>query len=421
MTAQAPERVIEFPALKEARDGLNAKRDELAGIFREAGPEYDMTKVKSIAGDTQAKVDHIRQLNAEIDDRKAKVDELTVIAKAAGVARDAEEVERGDQDLKGGDGSRAMGGRQLSFGELFVKSTAFTGFQRAAQMSPQTHIDVPLKSLLTTGSWTPETTRTGRIEEYPTRPAPHVADLIPQTTTNQIAVVYMEETVYVNTAAEIGEGEQYPEAQLKLEEKSSSVRKIAVFLPVTDELFEDEPRAESYVNNRLPFMLRQRLDAQILVGNGSAPNLLGSVNVPGIISQAKGSDPAVDAIYKGFRQIRDTGFAEPSAVFMRPAVWEPIRLMRTADGIYIWGHPSMPGPVTLWGVPVTETTAAPATKAIAGDYANFAELAVRRGVDVQVSNSHADYFISGKLAIRADLRVALIHYRPKAFCEITGL
>lgn len=424
VTVEAPERIVEFPALKEARERLDAKRKSLRDIFAEAGPDYDMSKVKSIEGDTQAKVDFIRQLNAEIDEAKAKVDELLVVARAAAIAREQEAkggAESGGRDVKDDDGPQTKAGRRGSFGELFVKSAAFKEFSRGAQMGPQASLDISLKNLLSTGGWEPETTRTGRIEEYPTRPAPRVADLIPQTTTNQAAVVYMEEVEFVNTAAEVAEGDQYPEATLRLEEKTSPVRKISVFLPVTDELFDDEPRAESYVNNRLPFMIRQRLDYQILRGSGVAPNLTGTENVSGILSQAKGSDPAVDAIYKAFRRIRDTGFAEPSVVFMQPSVWEPIRLMRTADGIYIWGHPSMPGPVTLWGVPVVETTAAPSSKALTGDYANFAELAVRRGIDVQVSNSHGDYFVRGQLAVRADIRVALLHYRPLAFAEVTGL
>ncbi|MDN3564395.1 phage major capsid protein, partial [Paeniroseomonas aquatica] len=76
---------------------------------------------------------------------------------------------------------------------------------------------------------------------------------------------------------------------------------------------------------------------------------------------------------------------------------------------------------TVWGVPVVETTAVTATKAIIGDYTNFSELAVRRGIDIQVSNSHSDFFVKGTLAIRADMRAALIHYRPKAFAVVTGL
>lgn len=419
MTVEAPERIVEFPALKEAQEKLDAKRKSLRDIFAEAGDTYDMSKVQSIKGDTTAKVEFIRSLNAEIDDCKKQVDELLVVARAAGAAKEAEQVEQGGRERPRE--PERKDGQRKSFGEQFVASEAFKGFRATSGQGPQAQIDVSLKSLLGTGAWEPETTRTGRIEMYPTRPAPHVADLIPQTTTGQAAVVYMEETVFGNNAAEVFEGDQFPEAALGLEEKNVPVRKIPVFLPVTDELFEDEPRAESYVQNRLPFMIRQRLDLQILRGSGTAPNLVGTENVSGIQTQAKGSDPVVDAFYKAFRKIRDTGFAEPSVLFLTPANWEPVRLMRTADGVYIWGHPSMPGPATVWGVPVVETTAAPATKALAGDYANFSELAVRRGIDVQVSNSHGDFFIRGKLAVRADLRVALIHYRPLAFCEITGL
>src|SRR3546814_10738239 len=62
---------------------LNAKRDSLAGILAEAGPDYDMSKVKSVAGDTSAKVAEIGKINAEIDECKQKVDELLVVARAA--------------------------------------------------------------------------------------------------------------------------------------------------------------------------------------------------------------------------------------------------------------------------------------------------------------------------------------------------
>ncbi|MEV4180191.1 phage major capsid protein [Streptosporangium canum] len=422
MTNMDNDRIVEFPALKDAQGKLDAKRKSLADIFAEAGPDYDMSKVKSVSGDTTAKVAFIGQLNAEIDECKGKVDELLVVARAAGAAKAAEQVESGAQDVP--DEPRTKG--QRSFGELFMASQAIKGYKPGSGMGPQAQLDIDLHQLLkadflTSTGWAPETIRTGRVEMFPTRPAPHIVDFIPQTTTTMASVVYMEETTFTNAAVEKAEATAYPEAALALTERSSSVRKVAVFLPVSDEQFEDEPRARAYVENRLPFMLRQRLDSQILNGNGTAPNLLGTANVSGIQTQAKGTDPVPDALYKAMRKIRDDGFAEPSVVFLTPANWEPVRLLRTADGQYIWGHPSMPGPVTIWGVPVVETTAAPSTSAILGDYANFSELAVRRGIDVQVSNSHSDYFVNGKLAVRADVRCALVHYRPKAFAQVTGI
>lgn len=419
--------IVEFPALKDAQGKLDAKRKELAAIFAEAGADYDMSKVKSVQGDTHAKVAHIGGLNREIDECKSKVDELLVVARAAAESKKREEA------TESGDGasetSVQMQGRpqRKSVGRLFRESQAMKSFvPHSGNPGIQSNLAVDLKALFATGSnvdvgWDPEDTRTGKLVDFATRPAPHVSDLIPHTTTSQSTVLYMEETTFTNAAAERKEGEIYAESALEVQEKSSEVRSVATFLPVTDEVFEDEARAEQYVNNRLPFMIQQRLDSQILVGNGTAPNLRGTENVSGINTQALGTDSIPDALYKAMRKIRDTGFAEPSVVFIRPEKWEAVQLLKTADGVYIWGHPSVPGPMTIWGVPVVQTTAVTSTKAVLGDYRNFSELAVRRGMDVQVSNAHSDFFQKGKLAIRASVRVALIHYRPSAFSVVTGL
>ncbi|MCI2421503.1 phage major capsid protein [Saccharopolyspora sp. K220] len=405
-----------FPALKEAEDRLAAKQTELATIFAEAGDELNMDNVKSIDGDSQAKVDYIRTLNEELDGLGKKRDDLLVVAKAAERARQVSE-----QSETGAETGERKGRpvERTSVGELFTASQAYKG--KKGSTGPEAHLDIELKTLFqTTAGWAPETTRTGRVVDFATRPI-QVTDLIPQTTTGQAAVVYMEETTFTNTAAETAEGGAYPEAALALTEQSSPVRKIAVFLPVTDEQLEDEQQASGYINNRLPFMLRQRLDSQILVGNGTAPNLRGILNVAGIQTQAKGTDPTPDAVYKAIVKTRVTGRAMPNAVIMHPNDWQDVRLLRTSDGVYIWGSPSEAGPARIWGLPVAEADAITENTALVGDFANFSELSVRRGIDVQVSNSHADYFVNGKQAVRADLRTALVIYRPAAFCTVTGI
>ncbi|MEU6674766.1 phage major capsid protein [Streptomyces sp. NPDC046925] len=423
------DRIVEFPALKQAQEALDEKRKGLAAVFEEAGAEYDMTKVKSLSGDSTAKVEEIRKMNEEIVERKKKVDELLIVARAAAEAQQGGDVEKGD-GAKGKEREpERKGGRgPVHLGRAFAESTAFKGYKPGSGVGPSAHLDISLKTLMETpAGWDSEDTRTGRLELMPMRPAVHVASYFPHTTTGMSAVVYMEETTYTNNAAETAEANQadsqgaYPESALALTERQEPVRKIATFLPVTDEQFEDEPRAQGYVQNRLPNMIQQRLDSQLLVGNGTAPNLRGTENVVGIQTQALGSDPIPDAVYRCARKVRDNGFAEPSVMFIAPAKWESVRLLKTADGQYIWGHPSMVGPFTLWGIPVVETTAVTSTKVVLGDYVNFAELAMRRGIDVQVSNSHSDYFVKGKLAIRADMRAAAIHYRPKAFGVVTGL
>jgi HK97 family phage major capsid protein len=230
----------------------------------------------------------------------------------------------------------------------------------------------------------------------------------------------MEETTFTNSAAEASEGGTYAESTLALTEQTSNVRKIATFLPVTDEQLDDVEQVQGYVDNRLAFMLRQRLDLQLLVGDGVAPNLEGINNVTGILTQAKGGDPTFDAVYKAGRQIRVTGRAMPNIVIAHPNDWEDIRLTRTADGIYILGNPADAGPERLFGWRVAQSDAQTENTILVGD-TMFTELATRRGVEIQVSNSHSTFFIEGKQAIRADMRVAFIVYRAEAWCTVTGV
>ena len=411
--------LIEFPALKEAQAKLDAKNKELFAVLDEAGPTYDMKLVKSLEGDTQAKVEWIRAKNAEIEEIGKEVEGFRQVAKAAALRRRSGGAEGGAES--GGELKDKLDRREVetkSFGELFVKSKAFTG--RQGQNGPEATLDLDLKTLMqTSAGWLPETTRTGRVVDFATRPI-QVLDLIPTTTTTQAAVVYMEETTFTNAAAEAAEASAYAESALALTEMSSPVRKIATFIPITDEQLEDVTQAQGYVDNRLRFMLRQRMDGQVLVGNGTAPNLRGINNVGGIQTQAKGTDPTPDAFYKAMTKIRVTGRAVPDMHVMHPNDWMDIRLLRTTDGIYIWGNPSEAGPERLWGLPVAQSDAQTENTGLTVDTA-FTELAMRRGIVVQVSNSHGTYFVEGKQAVRADVRAAFILYRPAAVCTVTGI
>lgn len=405
-----------FPALKEAQGKLDAKRKELASIFDEAGPDVDLTKVKSVKGTTHDIAAKIRELNDEATDLGKEVDSLKAVAKAAERARTSDDKVINAEH--GADSAEPVQEGTKSFGQMFVESDAYR--MKTGPIGPEATIDVDLKTLMTTSAgFAPEVTRTGRLVPFATRPL-QVAELIPQTQTSQSAVQYMEETTFTNAAAETAEGGTYPEAALAFTEQTSLVRKISVFLPVTDEQLEDEPRMRGIIDNRLPFMVRQRLDSQILVGNGTAPNLRGILNTVGIQTQAKGTDPTPDAVYKAMVNVQVTGQAQPNLAVFHPNDWQDVRLLRTADGLYIWGNPSDAGPERIWGLQVALAQAITQNTALVGD-TNYLELAVRRGVDTQVSNSHSTFFIEGKQAIRADMRVALVVYRPSAFSTVTGI
>ena len=111
-----------------------------------------------------------------------------------------------------------------SLGELIIASGALGDLK-----GDDVDLDVEPGATLfqTTAGWEPEVTRTGRLVEKATRPI-QIVDVIPSGTTTQTAVKYMEEETFTNAAKEIGESDEYPEAALKLVERESPVRKIAV-------------------------------------------------------------------------------------------------------------------------------------------------------------------------------------------------
>lgn len=409
--------IVGVSGLKEVTEKLAAKGKQISQIYDEAGEDLDFTKVKCLGdGDTASKVEALKALDVEVTELREERVKLLDAEKTLKAGRDlniemntpAEEM----QHPKGGEPKA----EQKSLGELFVESKVHT-----EKKGREVILDIDLKTTMTAAAgWDPEAVRIPRVELYPTAPIA-VIDVIPMLTTQRDTIKYMKESTFTNNAAEAAEAGAFGEAALALTETSDEVEKIAVFLPVTDEQLEDVAGLGAYINTRLTYMLRTRLDGQILTGDGSTPNLLGTLNLASVQTQAKGSDPTPDAIYKAMTKVRVTGFAEPSVLFIHPNDWQSVRLLRTADGIYIFGSPIEAGPSRIWGVPVVQTTKETENTGVVGDYRGYSALFMRRGVTLKITDSHASLFISGIQAIRADMRVAMVHFRDTAFCTVTGI
>lgn len=401
---------LEFPQLKETEGKIADRQAKLKSIFDEAGTDLDMSKVKSVDGDSAAKVAAIRALNDELAELTKSRDADLVILKGAQNAYDPDLNQSGAQERTG----RAP--VRKSIGQAFAESAVRTG-----GIGTKAEVDVELKTLMSrSAGWSPESLRDPGY--LPAASAPlMVLDLIPTLPTGQAAVKYMEQTTRTNNAAERAEGATYGEAAFALTERSVTVETVGVWLPYTDEQMEDEAEAAAMVDAELPLMLWQRIDSQVLVGDGSTPNILGINNKAGIQTQAKGADPTMDAIHKAATKVRVTGRAMPNALVIHPNDWQDIRLTRTADGIYILGNPNDAGPDRLWGLRVAQSDNQTENTAVVGDFANYAQIRVRRGVEVEKTNSHDTNFINGKQAIRAGVRLCTVWRRAAAFATVTGI
>lgn len=413
---------IKFPALDEARDKLNAKRKELNDVMQEAGgfDAPDLDKITSVPGDRTAKLEWIRAKNAELNEVGKSVDELGVqyaAMKEAALYQDPANAPKGEPGAPYGGPQEAKG-----LAQQIVESNAVTGWVKGNREGPQAEIDIDAKALFeTTAGWAPESLRSGVVALNPQRPAPTVTNFIPAITSAMQNYVFMRETTFTNAAAERAEGGLYAEATLALAQQSQAHESVAVSLPVTDEQMEDVPGVQGYLESRLNLMIRQRVDLQVLAGDGVSPNLLGTENVGGIQTQSGATGTIPDNLYELFTSIRESGFGEPSVAFIRPSQWQKVILLKDSNGNYIYGHPASAQEARLWGVPIVQTTAVTADKIITGDYVMHSLLSMRRGMTVKVSDSHDDFFLNGKQAIRADLRLAMVHLRPSAFGEVTDL
>ena len=368
----------------------------LGMAFKQMGASYDASKITVFSGDTASKSAQVHDLNERL---VALRDEHG--GRPASGTRRITPLDYSE--------SKSLGDRVADSGFLHRNSPDFEVPWSIAEA----------KTLFETGAgWAPENARSNRVALGPTRPISGVLDLLPVVTSHTGEYTYMQET-YANAAVETAEAGDYAEGTLSLAEVSEPVRKTAVFLPVTDEQIDDESQARAYIDQRLPFLIRQRVDGQLINGDGSAPNISGFLDREGINAQAIGSDPIFDAIYKGADKCRTVGYAEPDAVIMHPVDYRTMRLTTTADGIYLMGNPGVAGSRAAFDMPVVVTTAIAQGTALVGAFRDHAALISRSGIDVRISDSHADYFIKGKQVVRASLRVGLAVYRPEAFTEVT--
>jgi len=401
--------------LKELTEKLAAKGKIISQIYEEAGEDLDFTKVKCLEGDTTAKVDALKAIDKEVTDLREERVKLLDIEKTLKAGKELNEEMSKPAEEMHFPGKGSPRAEVKSLGELFMESKAYK------EKGRESLIDIDLKTTMTAAAgWDPEAIRIPRVELYPVRPIA-VIDHIPMLTTQRDTIKYMKESTFTNAAAEALENADLAESAIALTETSDEVERMGCFLPVTDEQLEDVAGLAQYLNTRLTYMIRAKLDAQVLEGSGVTPALLGTLYLASLQGQAKSTDPTPDAIYKAFTKVRTVGFAEPSVLFINPNDWQEVRLLTTADGLYIFGSPMDAGPDRIWGVPVVQTMAVTEATALTGDYRGYSNLYMRKGVTLKVTDSHASLFIRSVQVIKAELRCAMVHYRTNAFCKITGI
>lgn len=251
-----------------------------------------------------------------------------------------------------------------------------------------------------------------------------VEDLFGTAQTGANNVEYFIQTTDTDNTAFVAEDTAVTDSAFSWTKTTDEVENVQTWIPISRNMVYDEPFMVSTIQGMLADRLAKKISQQLMYGTGTTPQLWGATVRTGFQTQAKGTDPAFDALLKAATLVAVTGDATPDAFVIHPTDWQNLVLTRTSDGIYILGNPgNPPANPTLWGLPVrvSSTVAAAAGTAAVGAFRTMAAAVYNGGLVVETATEHSTYFTENKVALSLRQRMSAVHYRPSAFCKVTGL
>lgn len=245
------------------------------------------------------------------------------------------------------------------------------------------------------------------------------------------AYKYLRETIASEgAAAERAEGSAAAETNISTAEITQSFSSIAAYIPVTEEALADEPTARSYIDDRLQYVARRRLDKQCAAGDGTAPNIPGAIHtIPSsadvTAKKNSGGDNVDNAlgVIEGAIGAMVGGEVLPSGIWLHPSVWWEAVTRKDTDGNYVVQPPTQTGAFNLWGVDLFPSPALQVPSAggnvigIVGDFIGSADLVVRQDARIEYGLI-ADDFKKVQLSARVTLRATVAWRVPGNFKRI---
>lgn len=252
----------------------------------------------------------------------------------------------------------------------------------------------------------------------------YLRDLIPSMSTTLATMPYVRElnpttfeAVASGGATTVAEGSTKPTAQLSFVSENAPLTVIASTLTLSKQMFEDAPAVVQYINQRLPYLVKFREDAEFLNGSGTWPDIQGITNA-GIQSITGTSGEHAISIGTAFADVENVDGA-PTAVVMNPTDAWAMFTKRAAggSGTFDAGTPFSALPLTVWGVPTYRSRAYAAGSALAADFERGAMVVDREQVNVQVYRER--YAEQNLILLICEERVGLMTFRPDLFVSTT--
>ena len=223
----------------------------------------------------------------------------------------------------------------------------------------------------------------------------------------------LRELLNTNNAAETAQTTAKPESVLTFEAYNVPITTVAHFIKISNQLMADAPAVMAYIDTRLRDGLAQRIDKQLLIGNGTAPNLSGLTDAGNFTAYTPtAGDLLVDAINRAKYAMWATGNV-PDAVIINPADWGAMERKRegAGTGAYLYGMPGVAAGMNPFGVRIILSNNMPAGKFLISALRASTMLYTRQGTTVEMGFVNDD-FTKNLITIRAEERLGLGCERP---------
>lgn len=324
-----------------------------------------------------------------------------------------------------GNASGGSGGEGLTVGEIVIGNEGLRGF--AAELSESDRrpgrFKIETKAILTSdpgsvGAAAPHAYRDAAVM-IPQRKLV-VRSLIPVIPVTTGSVEYPHQTARNNNAATVAEAPTgtKPQSDFTMELKNTPVRTIAHWMQASNQIMADMPQLRGLIDTELLYGLALVEDGQLLLGDGTGTNLSGLIPnatayaVPtGFTAPATGS--FLDELGAALLQCALANFS-PDGIVLHPTDWWKIRLLKDAQGKYLFGDPGEEVEPRIFGLPVVTTLAMPQGHFLVGQFMVAATLYDRLTATILISSEDRDNFVRNLLTILAEERIALAVKRSAA-------
>jgi HK97 family phage major capsid protein len=260
---------------------------------------------------------------------------------------------------------------------------------------------------------------------------PHIAlrlrDLMNVVQTSATSVEYLQYTFTNNAAIIYAAGPPVtrenlvkPKSDMTMTTATAVAETIAHWVAVSKQIYNDIPTIGGIINGELMYGLKYKEESQILNGNGTGGQMNGLMNQASAYDTTLlGAGPTkLDVLRASSLQVELAEYPADAYV-LNPRDLFDIEIDKDDTGRYIIGNPQGTINPTLWGLPVVKSKSMAYGSFLTGSFAMGATLYDREVANIEMTDSHSDFFVRNMLAIRCEERLILTVQRPQAFAKGT--